>query len=143
MDQPLPILFENSIQIAWDYLERTGEIDDAFVASRFLSDTIGIMIRRGERRKHKMTARDFSHFLTDDSDLPDPDILQVGQELRILPFSGLIHEGRPGDTLASVANSYDALIQDVIGAAFDIFGITMSATASRSCCASHGDVETK
>ena len=51
MDQPLPILFENSIQIAWDYLERTGEIDDAFVASRFLSDTIGIMIRRGERRR--------------------------------------------------------------------------------------------
>ena len=51
MDQPLPVLFENSIQIAWDYLERTGEIDDAFVASRFLSDTIGIMIRRGERRR--------------------------------------------------------------------------------------------
>jgi hypothetical protein len=51
MDQPWPILFENSIQIAWDYLERTGEIDDAFVASRFLSDTIGIMIRRGERRR--------------------------------------------------------------------------------------------
>jgi hypothetical protein len=51
MDQPLPILFENSIQIAWDYLERTGEIDDAFVASRFLSDTIGIMMRRGERRR--------------------------------------------------------------------------------------------
>ena len=51
MDQPLPILFENSIQIAWDYLERTGEIDDAFVASCFLSDTIGIMMRRGERRR--------------------------------------------------------------------------------------------
>ena len=51
MDQPLPILFENSIQIAWDYLERAGEIDDAFVASRFLSDTIGIIIRRGERRQ--------------------------------------------------------------------------------------------
>jgi hypothetical protein len=51
MDQPLPVLFENSIQIAWDYLERTGEIDDAFVASRFLSDTIGIMMRRGERRR--------------------------------------------------------------------------------------------
>ena len=51
MDQPLPILFENSIQIAWDYLERTGEIDDALAASRFLSDTIGIMIRRGERRR--------------------------------------------------------------------------------------------
>src|SRR5437016_6738972 len=50
------------------------------------------------------------------NDLTDPDILQVGQELHILPFSGLIHEVRPGDTVASVANSYDALIQDVIGA---------------------------
>jgi flagellum-specific peptidoglycan hydrolase FlgJ len=51
-----------------------------------------------------------------ENDLTDPDILQVGQELHILPFSGLIHEVRPGDTLASVANSYDALIPDVIGA---------------------------
>jgi len=50
------------------------------------------------------------------NDLTDPDILQVGQELHILPFSGLIHEVRPGDTVASVANSYDALIQDVISA---------------------------
>src|SRR5712692_7823172 len=50
------------------------------------------------------------------NDLADPDILQVGQELHILPFSGLIHEVRPGDTVASVANSYDALIGDVIGA---------------------------
>jgi flagellum-specific peptidoglycan hydrolase FlgJ len=50
------------------------------------------------------------------NDLTDPDILQVGQELHILPFSGLIHEVRPGDTVASVANSYDALIADVVGA---------------------------
>jgi flagellum-specific peptidoglycan hydrolase FlgJ len=51
-----------------------------------------------------------------ENDLTDPDILQVGQELHILPFSGLIHEVRPGDTLASVANGYAALVQDVIGA---------------------------
>ena len=51
-----------------------------------------------------------------ENDLADPDILRVGQELRILPFSGLIHEVRPGDTVASVANSYDALVQDVINA---------------------------
>jgi hypothetical protein len=31
--EPLPVLIENSIQIAWDYLERTGEIEDAAVAS--------------------------------------------------------------------------------------------------------------
>ena len=51
-----------------------------------------------------------------ENDLTDPDILQVGQELHILPFSGLIHEVRPGDTVASVANGYDALVKDVISA---------------------------
>jgi flagellum-specific peptidoglycan hydrolase FlgJ len=51
-----------------------------------------------------------------ENDLTDPDILQIGQQLRILPFSGLIHEVRPGDTVASIANSYDALVQDVISA---------------------------
>lgn len=51
MDQPLPVLLENTIQIAWDYLERTGQIDDVAVASRFLSDHIELMIRRGERRR--------------------------------------------------------------------------------------------
>ena len=42
--------------------------------------------------------------------------MQVGQELHILPFSGLIHEVRPGDTVASVANGYQALVQDVVSA---------------------------
>ena len=51
-----------------------------------------------------------------ENDLTDPDTLQVGQQLRILPFSGLIHEVRPGDTVASVANGYDALVQDVVSA---------------------------
>ncbi len=51
-----------------------------------------------------------------ENDLTDPDYLTVGEELHILPFSGLIHEVRPGDTLASVANSYDASIKDVVSA---------------------------
>jgi flagellum-specific peptidoglycan hydrolase FlgJ len=51
-----------------------------------------------------------------ENDLTDPDVLRVGQDLTILPFSGLIHEVRPGDTLASVASAYDALIQDVVSA---------------------------
>ena len=51
MEQRLSILLENSIQIAWDYLERTGEIDDAPAASRFLSHSIELMIRGGERRR--------------------------------------------------------------------------------------------
>jgi flagellum-specific peptidoglycan hydrolase FlgJ len=51
-----------------------------------------------------------------ENDLADPDVLQVGQELHILPFSGLIHEVRPGDTVASVANGYEAALSDVISA---------------------------
>jgi hypothetical protein len=44
-------LLEDSFQIAWEYLERTGELDDAAAASRFLSDTIESMIRRGQRNR--------------------------------------------------------------------------------------------
>jgi hypothetical protein len=55
--EPLPVLIENSIQIAWNYLERTGEIEDLTVASRFLYDTIGLMIRRGERRRLALSNR--------------------------------------------------------------------------------------
>jgi hypothetical protein len=51
MYEPLPILVENSFQIAWDYLERTGELGNREVASRVLLDVLEIMIRRGERRK--------------------------------------------------------------------------------------------
>jgi len=51
MNEPLSILLENSIQIAWDYLERTGELGDPAVASPILLDSIEGLIRRGERRK--------------------------------------------------------------------------------------------
>ena len=51
MTEPLPLLIESSIEIAWDYLNRTGELGDAMLAGRFLSDTIELMVRRGERRR--------------------------------------------------------------------------------------------
>jgi flagellum-specific peptidoglycan hydrolase FlgJ len=51
-----------------------------------------------------------------ENDLTDPDALSVGQELHILPFTGLIHEVRPGDTVASIANGYDVLIKDLVSA---------------------------
>jgi hypothetical protein len=44
-------LLEDSFQIAWEYLERTGELGDGAAASRFLSDTIELMIRRGQRSR--------------------------------------------------------------------------------------------
>jgi hypothetical protein len=51
MPEPLPILVEDSIEIAWDYLERTGELGEPEMASRFLLDTVELMVRQGERRR--------------------------------------------------------------------------------------------
>jgi hypothetical protein len=51
MSEPLDIVMDNSIQIAWHYPKRAGEIDDAAMDSRFLSDYIEGLILRGERRR--------------------------------------------------------------------------------------------
>ncbi|MGY3495023.1 hypothetical protein [Bradyrhizobium sp. USDA 4502] len=50
MSELLPVLVEKSIQIAWDFLERSGEIIDPGDASRFLLRNIDDMVRAGERR---------------------------------------------------------------------------------------------
>ena len=50
MSEPVPNLMETSIQIAWDYLDRTGELGEPEVAARVLLDAVEDMIRRGERR---------------------------------------------------------------------------------------------
>jgi len=57
MPEPVPLLMENSIQIAWDYLEGTDELGDPEVAARFLTDAIEILIRRGETRKLMLANR--------------------------------------------------------------------------------------
>ena len=57
MNQQHPLLMENSIQIAWDYLEATGELGDGEVAARFLVDSVEVMIRRGETRKLALSNR--------------------------------------------------------------------------------------
>lgn len=51
MNEPLPILMENAIQIAWDYLERTGQIEDPEFTARFLLATVESSVARGERRR--------------------------------------------------------------------------------------------
>lgn len=51
MLEPIPVLMEKSIQIAWDYLERSGQLGDPEIASRFLVETVEQMIRNGERRR--------------------------------------------------------------------------------------------
>jgi hypothetical protein len=57
MSEPLPWLIEKSIQIAWDYLERTGEIVDAAEASRFLLKSVDELVMKGERRKLMLANR--------------------------------------------------------------------------------------
>jgi hypothetical protein len=57
MPEPLPILMEKSIQIAWDYLERSGELGEPEAASRFLLDSVESMVRHGERRQLVLSNR--------------------------------------------------------------------------------------
>ena len=45
------------MMIAWDYLERTGELGDPEVASRVLLDSIEGQIGKGERRKLMLSNR--------------------------------------------------------------------------------------
>jgi len=62
MDEPIPILMESSMMIAWDYLERTGELGDPDVASRVLLDSIEGLIRNGERRKLMLSNKAISAY---------------------------------------------------------------------------------
>lgn len=48
-------LMETSIQIAWDYLDRTGELGEPQIAARVLMDTVERMIRHGENRPLKLS----------------------------------------------------------------------------------------
>ena len=51
MSEPLPILMEKALQIAWDYLEQTGQIDDPEITGWLLLDAVEHMVRGGERRR--------------------------------------------------------------------------------------------
>jgi hypothetical protein len=51
------MLIENSIMIAWDYLEQSGELGDAAEASRVLVRAVDSMILQGERRKIMLANR--------------------------------------------------------------------------------------
>ncbi|HEV7602142.1 MAG TPA: hypothetical protein VGO49_18035 [Bradyrhizobium sp.] len=60
---PLHFLIEDSIQIAWDYLERTGELDDPEIASKFLLDSVELMIRQGVRSRLLLSNRAITAYL--------------------------------------------------------------------------------
>jgi hypothetical protein len=63
MSISLSQLLEESFQIAWEYLERTGELGDGATASRFLSDTIEALIRRGQRSRLALSNRAIAAYL--------------------------------------------------------------------------------
>ena len=44
-------LFEDSLQIAWDYLQRCGEIEEPATVARFLEDAIEGRMRNGEAHR--------------------------------------------------------------------------------------------
>jgi hypothetical protein len=46
-----PLLLEESVKIAYDFLERTGEVDDAGETCQFLVNKIGFMIAQGQRNR--------------------------------------------------------------------------------------------
>ncbi|WP_247510302.1 hypothetical protein [Bradyrhizobium sp. 157] len=51
MAETLSQLVADSFEIAWDYLEATGELGNPDIAANHLLDTIEAMIRCGERRR--------------------------------------------------------------------------------------------
>jgi len=51
MYQSWPYLREISFQIAWDYLNRSGELGDPDEAARFLLQRIEALLQSGERRR--------------------------------------------------------------------------------------------
>lgn len=57
MNEPIPWLIENAIQIAWHYLESTGQITDSAEASKFLLKTVDEMVLKGEFRKLMLANR--------------------------------------------------------------------------------------
>jgi hypothetical protein len=57
MTNSLSQRLEGSFRIAWEYLDRTEDIGDGAVASRFLSDTIETMIRDGQRSRLALSNR--------------------------------------------------------------------------------------
>ncbi|RYF57404.1 MAG: hypothetical protein EOO27_15630 [Comamonadaceae bacterium] len=58
----LSVLLEESVQVAWDYLERSNEIQEASSCSLFLSKCIEEMIRKGVRSRLLLSNRAISQY---------------------------------------------------------------------------------
>jgi hypothetical protein len=58
-----PVLMEEAKQIAWNFLERSGEIDDPAEASQFLVNKIEFMIGQGQRNRLMLSNRAIAAFV--------------------------------------------------------------------------------
>jgi hypothetical protein len=57
-----PLLLQSSVQIALDYLDRAGEIDDYAEACQFLVNNVEFMMRQGQHNKLVLANRAISAF---------------------------------------------------------------------------------
>lgn len=62
MADQLPPLVENSLQIAWDFLDGVGEIDDREQTAEFLLRNIKTQILKGEGRALALSNRAIDSF---------------------------------------------------------------------------------
>jgi hypothetical protein len=61
-DDANPQLLTEAKQIAWEFLERSGEIDDPSEANRFLISKIEQMIGQGQRNRLALSNRAIAAF---------------------------------------------------------------------------------
>jgi hypothetical protein len=59
----LAVLMEEAIQIAWDYLERGGKIENAEFCSHILLHSVETMIRQGIRSRLLLSNRAITQYM--------------------------------------------------------------------------------
>ena len=57
MAEPLPALVENSLEVAWNYLQGLGQISDPQDSAEFLLRSIQTQILKGETRTLMLSNR--------------------------------------------------------------------------------------
>lgn len=62
MTEPLPVLVESSLQIAWDFLAGAGELGDPEQTAEFLLMNIRYQMLRGETRTLMLSNRAIASF---------------------------------------------------------------------------------
>ena len=123
MTVSLSQLLEDSFQIAWEYLERSGELGDGASASRFLSDVIETLIRRGQRSRLALSNRApapinvSDHPVTQDQDrsvLPAESATSANVKIRDHEMSA--NDGDLVDRMAKKHSISPAAVQVVLAA---------------------------